>query len=381
MVDLGLEELKIIDNHCHAVKLDSFHDLESWRSLFSESHDKSMQIHDSANTAFYGRLINLLSEHFGCEATEESVYKKRSALSAADAVSNLLSNSGIGKYIFDDGYPPRDEAVSEEEFNRLSGGESFYLLRLEVEFQKIIAATDSFTALIEKVRELVSDVRSRGYVGFKSIVGYRTGLNIENWDEDQVHSAYIEARSEVAQTGSVRLGYKPLVDHLLHLSLESAASQELPVQFHVAYGDPDVDFRTANPLELRSVLENVRYKNAPIVMLHGCWPYTKEGSYLASVYQNAYLDVSYGIAFQSSRSMLRMTEEAFSVAPSSKILYSSDGARVPDLHVMSAISARKAVNEVLESMIDDHDFTLINAKKAAESFFKGNAARIYGIGS
>ena len=32
-------------------------------------------------------------------------------------------------------------------------------------------------------------------------------------------------------------------------------------------------------------------------------------------------------------------------------------------------------------MIDDHDFTLINAKKAAESFFKGNAARIYGIGS
>ena len=53
----------------------------------------------------------------------------------------------------------------------------------------------------------------------------------------------------------------------------------------------------------------------PVVLLHGCWPYVREGAYLASVYGNAHLDLSYAIPFLSAGEMRAMTRAALGVAP------------------------------------------------------------------
>ena len=100
-------------------------------------------------------------------------------------------------------------------------------------------------------------------------------------------------------TGAVRLGHKPLLDTLLHLALEAAAAQELPVQFHVGYGDPDADLRTATRSRCAPCWRSRAYRAMPIVLLHGCWPYVREGAYLAAVYPHAHLDLSYAIPFLS----------------------------------------------------------------------------------
>ena len=50
-------------------------------------------------------------------------------------------------------------------------------------------------------------------------------------------------------------GHKPLLDTLLHAAFSEAARQEVPVQFHVGYGDADTDLLLSNPLHLRAVLE------------------------------------------------------------------------------------------------------------------------------
>jgi hypothetical protein len=128
------------------------------------------------------------------------------------------------------------------------------------------------TNVVESVRQLVSDVRAKGVCGFKSIVAYRTGLSIGHWDIPAAMMAFQQARLEVRASGAVRLGYKALLDTLLHIAFDAAAEQELPVQIDVGYGDPDVDLRTSSPLELRSLFENPRYRAMSIVMLHGCWP-------------------------------------------------------------------------------------------------------------
>jgi predicted TIM-barrel fold metal-dependent hydrolase len=170
-----------------------------------------------------------------------------------------------------------------------------------------------------------------------------------------------------------------LLDTLLHLAFAAAAAQEVPVQFHVGYGDPDADLRSAAPLELRNILEEPAYRGMSMVLLHGCWPYFREGAYLAAVYGNVYLDVSYAIPFLSVAEMTSMTRAALGAAPFTKLMYSSDGARVPELHWLGARDGRRAIGTVLGELVDDGDLDLGEALSAARQILRGNAARLYGF--
>jgi predicted TIM-barrel fold metal-dependent hydrolase len=281
--------------------------------------------------------------------------------------------------VIDTGYPAPDKAMSPSALVAASGTEYVALLRLEVEFQKLIVLHDDFDALVSAVGDLVYQLRAKGFVGFKSIAAYRTGLAIERWDDASVRHAFGRARAEVAASGKVRLGYKPLLDTLLHIAFEAAAEQRLPVQFHVGYGDPDVDIRQASPLELRALFEEPAYRSMPIVMLHGCWPYFREGAYLAAVYGNAYLDVSYSIPFLSRAEMTSMTRAALGAAPFSKVMYSSDGVGIPEMHWMGAIEGRHAIGTVLGEMVDAGEMDEDAAGLAGRMILNVNAARLYGL--
>jgi predicted TIM-barrel fold metal-dependent hydrolase len=167
----------------------------------------------------------------------------------------------------------------------------------------------------------------------------------------------------------------------LHLAFESAAAQELPVQFHIGYGDPDVDLRAASPLELRNIFEEPAYRSMPVVLLHGCWPYFREGAYLASVYGNAHLDLSYAVPFISVGEMTSMTRAAIAVAPFGKLMYSSDGSRVPELSWISARDGRRVIGSILGELVADGDLGVDDALDAGERILQGNALRMYGFGS
>jgi predicted TIM-barrel fold metal-dependent hydrolase len=253
------------------------------------------------------------------------------------------------------------------------------LLRLELFFQRLVAEHSSYDDLVAAASAGLANVRESGHGGLKSIAAYRTGLAIERWPEEDARMAFAEARSEVARRGAVRLGHKPLLDTLLHLAFAAAAAQELPVQFHVGYGDPEADLRTANPLQLRALLEEQAYRAMPIVLLHGCWPYVREGAYLASVYGNVHLDLSYAIPFLSTAELRAMTRAALGVAPTTKLLYSSDGARVPELHWLGAHTARKVFGAVLAELVADGDLGAEDARLAGERVLRDNAWHLYGF--
>ncbi len=343
-VELG--DIAVVDNHCHAVEAEQPGGVAQWRQLFSESPDPRMRTEDVAETVFYRRLLRRMAAFHDVPATEADVLRARAAAGTAGLVTALFRDARIEGAVIDTGYPDPARALGAAEFARASGAEQATLLRL---------------------------------AGFKSIAGYRTGLAIRRWPADDVAAAYSGAREEAARSGSVRLGYQPLLDTLLHLAFEAAAAQELPVQFHVGYGDPDADLRAAAPLELREVLEEPAYRPMPVVLLHGCWPYFREGAYLAAMYGNVYLDLSFAIPFLSVAEMTSVARAAVGAAPATKLMYSSDGARVPELHWAGAHDGRRVLAAVLGELVSDGDVSAAEARRAGELILRGNARRVYGL--
>jgi hypothetical protein len=250
------------------------------------------------------------------------------------------------------------------------------MLRLEVLMESLLTEHDTLAATQEALAIALEDVRPGGHVALKSIAAYRTGLDIREWSREEAEASFREYRRS-ALKGSTRLVHKPLLDTLLHVAFALAADQQVPVQFHVGYGDADTDLLLGNPLHLRAVLEAPEYRGMPVVLLHECYPYTRQGGYLAAVYEHVYLDLSYGIPLLGYGEMLAFTRQALGVAPISKLVYSSDGIVVPELHWMSAIYGRRVIGEALGELVAYGEASLTEAEAAGESVLRGNAIRLY----
>src|SRR5918998_5497733 len=333
---VDLRHVPMVDNHCHGIlRSQNFDDRVSWRRAFTESADPGMPREHVATTAFYGRLIRALAGFFGCEPEEEPVLAARTERNGPELSGELLRSANIETLLIDTGYPPPEEVLPGEELGKLADCRTEPMLRLETLMERLLAEYGSLQQVREALAAALDDVRGQGYVALKSIVAYRTGLAVREWTEEEAEASLREYRRDAA-AGSARLAHKPLLDALLHAAFAEAARQEVPVQFHCGYGDADTDLRFGNPLHLRAVLERSEYRGMPVVLLHECYPYTREGGYLAAVYDNVYLDLSYGIPLLGYGEMLSFTREALGVAPISKLLYSSDGIGVPELHWMSA---------------------------------------------
>ena len=377
MEAVDLRHVPVVDNHCHGIlRSQEFDDLASWRRAFTESADPGMPREHVASTAFYRRLTRALAEVFGCEPEEKAVHTVRTQSNALEIVGALLRAANIEILLIDTAYPPSEEALPEADLGELGGCRIEPMLRLETLMERLVAEHSSLRETIEALAAALADVRSQGYVALKSIVAYRTGLNVREWIGEEAEASFREFRRAMRE-GSARLAHKPLLDTLLHAAFAEAARQEVPVQFHVGYGDADADLLLGNPLHLRAVLERPEYRSMPVVLLHECYPYTREGGYLAAVYENVYLDLSYGIPLLSYGEMLSFTREALGVAPISKLLYSSDGIGVPELHWMGATYGRRVLGQALGELVRYGELEVSEAEGAGEDVLRGNAMRLY----
>src|SRR3712207_6301251 len=378
---VDLRHVPVVDNHCHGIlRSQDFGDLASWRGAFTESTDPGMPREHVSSTAFYRRLVRGLSGFFGCESDEESVLAARKQMDERELTGALLRAANVETLLLDTGFPPPEEVLPADELGRLGGCRTEPMLRLEILMERLLSQHEPLEEVKEALAAALDDVRGQGYVALKSIAAYRTGLDIQEWTDEEAEASLGEFR-RAAGEGSARLAHKPLLDTLLHVALAGAARQEIPVQFHVGYGDADTSLLLGNPLHLRAVLERSDYRGIPVVLLHECYPYTREGGYLAAVYENVYLDLSYGIPLLGYGEMLSFTREALGVAPVSKLLYSSDGITVPELHWMSAIDGRHVLGLALEELVAHDELSIPEAEAAGESVLRRNAIRLYGLSS
>jgi predicted TIM-barrel fold metal-dependent hydrolase len=379
MEALDFTQLPVVDNHCHGIVRDqAFEDIAGWRQAFTESTDPGIAQEHVASTAFYRRLIRTLADFLGCEPVEEAVFAARTGKDGRELTGTLLRAANVDTLLLDTGFPPPEEVFPVPELGEIGDCRTEPMLRLEILMESLLAEHDSLEDVKEALAAELDDVRGRDYVALKSIAAYRTGLDIREWTREEAEESFHEYR-RAAGAGPVRLVHKPLLDTLLHVAFVQAARQEVPVQFHVGYGDADTDLLLGDPLYLRPVLQRPDYRGMPIVLLHECYPYTRQGGYLAAVYQNVYLDLSYGIPLLGYGEMLSFTRQALGVAPSSKLMYSSDGIGVPELHWISAIDGRRVIGEALGELVSRRELDLAAAEATGEDVLSANATCLYGL--
>jgi uncharacterized protein len=381
MEAINLTQVPVVDNHCHGIARDqTFEDIAGWRMAFTESTDPGMARDHVPSTSMYRRLIPTLADFLGCVPEEEAVFVARTGRDGMELAGELLRAANVDTLLLDTGFPPPETVFSVPEMGELAGCRAEPMLRLEVLMEDLLEDHDTLADTEQALSATLDDVRGSGYVALKSIVAYRTGLDIREWPREEAEVAFQEYKTAAGAGGSTRLVHKPLLDTLLHVAFAQASRQEVPVQFHVGYGDADTDLLLGNPLYLRPVLQRSDYRGMPVVLLHECYPYTRQGGYLAAVYENVYLDLSYGIPLLGYGEMLSFTRQALGVAPASKLMYSSDGIGVPELHWISAIDGRRVLGEALGEMVSYGESRFSEAEAAGEGILRGNAKRLYGLG-
>ncbi|GJN20769.1 hypothetical protein PR202_gb08186 [Eleusine coracana subsp. coracana] len=184
-------------------------------------------------------------------------------------------------------------------------------------------------------------------------------------------------RKELSGQRPFRITNKNLIDYLFTCSLELAVSFNLPVQIHTGFGDKDLDLRKCNPLHLRAVLEDERFAKCQLVLLHASYPFSKEASYLASVYSQIYLDFGLAIPKLSVQGMTSSLKELLELAPINKVMFSTDGYAFPETYYLGAKRARDVVYRVLSAACEDGDLSIEEAMESVESIFRRNALHLY----
>ena len=375
---LDLTAISVVDNHCHPILLKQRTDVAEFRRYFTESPDASIATEHVPHTIYYLWMLRQLATFYSCEAREDAIIAARNGRSAEKLLKQLITSAHIDTLVLDPAYPLPDVCYSPEQMSQIAGCRTAKMLRLETIMQRLVVAYDDFNEVVNRFTAEVSDVRAKGYCALKSIVAYRTGLQIAEWSKGEVVASFQQARREaVTQQKQFRLAHKPLIDYLLHIAFAQAAQQQVPIQFHTGYGDNDTDMRLGNPLHLRDVLERRDYQTMPIILLHESYPYTQLGAYLAAVYPHVYFDLSYTIPFVEKLEMLAFTRQALSVAPASKLMYSSDGINIPEMHWAGAIRGRSVLAQVLQEMIDADELDELQAFSLAQDVLHDNAYRVY----
>jgi uncharacterized protein len=211
-------------------------------------------------------------------------------------------------------------------------------------------------------------------VAFKSVIAYRTGLDVGDPVPEERERAFERWRADGFR--ETREDAKPVRDALLRRTLEVAKRNDRPVHVHCGGGDPDVVLAHARPQDLFPLL--AEHSNQPIVLIHTGWPWVEEAAYVSSILPHVYLDVSIVVPW-SSLAIDQKLEVLLGAAPPAKVLYGSDEASEPEIIWLSAQVAREALGRVLGRAVDHGWLDEREARAIAEGVLSGNARRLHGI--
>lgn len=376
---LDLQNIAVIDNHCHPVLLEQQMDVLHFRSYFTEATHPDFAQKHVHHTVYYIWLLRQLSTVYSCPPVEDEVLAARNRFQGTALLAHLVGAANIDTLILDIAHPLPEQCFSPQAIQQAAGCRTARMLRLETLMERLVIEHSEFDTVVELFEQALLDLRGQGYCALKSIAAYRCGLEIREWSKDEAALAFREARQIVQRQGKLRLVQKPFIDYLLHRAFRLAAQQHMPIQFHTGYGDSDTDMRLGNPLHLRAVLEVSDYQTMPIILLHESYPYSQLGAYLAAIYPHVYFDLSYMIPMVEKLEMRAFTRQALSVAPASKLMYSSDGIHVPEMYWAGAVRGRAIIGQVLQEMIAADEIDQEQAYLFARLILRENARAVYKI--
>lgn len=371
---MHLTSIPVYDHHAYSLFTEERWRQEPLERYFTQNPGPEMLpfVRDSL---FFRRSLRDLAEFFGCEPSLEALEEARRRHNYPELARWLFAEANISYLLIEDGVVDSDLWTIGECDERLPPV-ARRVLQLEAELAKLLERHDSATRLLNAfeghLRELAPTVAA-----FKSVVAYRSGLDIGRHNLVELERAYSELRRNLTPSQTPRITSKPLLDSMLWMALKVASETGKVVQFHTGYGDPTLDMRLANPLGLRTALEAPELRGLKVVLLHG-YPYVREAGYLASSYPGVYLDLGLTIPAGSVHAMRTALHEATHLAPISKVLFSTSARHSPEMFWIAARWGRRIVAQVLEQAVYNGDLTNEETEWAAQRILSLNAAELYG---
>ena len=412
-----IQTFPVIDNHAHNILTeDNAYGGAAYpfEGITSEAQGHALSDHVHSSLA-HMRGIRQLAEFFQCPPTLQDVKAARNEWVRRD-YAGLIKRcfEGTHAIMMDDGLQPhlihpfkwhrqfvptvsriaRIEEVAAELLEQLVIAAGFLKVGLDADWD--ITQTESFlvrfnTVFRNQIRTLANDPDVRG---FKSVVCYRTGLDItlesrKNFRPHQslTGSALLTSFHDFVQNAvrhsDYRIAKKEVNDYLVVAvcdvldKMVDTDGENLPFQFHTGLGDTDIDLVKSNPAYMQPLIE--AFPNVDFVILHSSYPFTREAGYLAANYVNAWLDIGEVFPMLSREGEESVLRQALELTPSSKILWSTDGCFYPEIYYLANRQFRATLEKVLSGYVAAGDVTIAQAIDVAVDILFWNSNILYSL--
>ena len=382
MVDLMSEEfgefvenIKLIDHHVHGTYRADGDEVRFQNALNEGNSGLLAQPHESYDSQLGFAIRRWCTEPLGLgkHATASDYWTRRAELGEGEISRLLLPKAGVSDWLVDTGFKS-DEFLSPAEIATASGNAAHEVVRLEVLAEALIREITSPSEYELAFAQKLSDLANTA-IAAKTVLAYRGGFaqNLTKPTSRQVAAAAASWQDTLSGTDNPRLTDITLIASGIHAAL----SLKMPLQFHVGFGDRDLDLNLANPSLLMPFLRTAEAAQSSILLLH-CYPYEREAGFLAQAFDNVYMDVGLALNFTGARSR-DLIARSLEMAPFTRILYSSDAFGPAELHYLGARLWRNGMANVIGDWIDNDDWSLKDGRRVANLIGRHNAERVYSL--
>lgn len=286
---------------------------------------------------------------------------RRRELGAIESARLLLRGSGIGAYVVDTGVAA--DLTGPKELALAGDAEAFETVRLEPLAQQVADTSGTVAAFLANLAEAVHHAAT-GAVAFTcgAAVGHPSVLADapEPPDPGEVRGA--AGRWLDGRTRGDAVRDPVLLRHLVW----SAVASGLPLQLHTGAGDP---------APLTGFVRATAGLGTRLVLLGG-YPYHRQTAQLAAAFPHVYADAGAALGQTGARAAAVLAE-LLELAPFGKLLFSSGGRQLPELHAVGALVFREALGRVLGGWVADGAWSWTDAGRVAAMVAAGNARRVY----
>lgn len=377
---LDFTGMPVIDHHCHPFPTGRIP--REWERMWTITLNP-VPVEDIRNSVFFQMSTEMMRQYHNLPDTCTPDELMQHCLSAYRQdpeayTEQLWEDANIEMLLTDIGSPVTEKWLTPEEL------EEFRQLNHSVEIGQINRIERVTDALVReqvpfdrfKLRlenGLADMVAEQQLVALKSIIAYKTGLEVQPLPRDEVKTGY----EHYLRDPENRAAQKVVRDYAFLTGARVAGELGIPLQVHTGAGDsPLSDMRLNNPLLLYRALNDESCKNTTIAMVHAGYPNVEYAAYLVGHYANVYLDVSsmcpyFGMAVEHK------LQEILELAPFNKIMYGSDGSGMPDFLWFAATYFKKVLGRTMGNLVETGAIREDYAVKAAEMILSKNARRIY----
>ncbi|KAF1946528.1 developmental protein-like protein fluG [Clathrospora elynae] len=395
----------IIDNHAHSLIISTHLDMIPFETITTEAQGRALR--DTFKSLPHLRAAKQLRQLYECEedADWEDTLEQRIEWFRSDPERlHYRCFEGVHALLIEDGLAGPEKFHPYDYHDRYTKAPSKRIVRIEAVAERLMESivqhaseddlgktkflTDTWLSFTDEFeREIQEAVQDYEVAGFKTVVCYRTGLDIEPEYEQAARAVghpFERYVKNCIRKRNYRIEKKPLNDYLVLRTLEilserlpNSDSLAKPFQLHTGLGDNNINLLESNPAFLQPLVEN--YPNVPFVLLHSAYPYTREAGYLATVYRHVYLDVGEVFPMVSRDGQRAMLRQAMELVPGSKLLYSSDGQWFPEAYYLANMQFREVWLDLLTEYVQKGDLTPNQAIGMTKDILFNNSNLLYDL--